>query len=128
MVKEFTCIVCPNGCTITAEAEARGDGTYAVRSVQGASCPRGTAYVEQELTDPRRTIATSVPVKGGELPLASVRLTAPIPKGEIFAAMEAMKRCVLTAPVEAGTVVISHLLGYEADVIVTKSVGEKGRG
>ena len=66
--------------------------------------------------------------KGGELPLASVRLTAPIPKGEIFAAMEAMKRCVLTAPVEAGTVVISHLLGYEADVIVTKSVGEKGRG
>ena len=41
--------------------------------------------------------------------------------------MEAMKRCVLTAPVEAGTVVISHLLGYEADVIVTKSVGEKGR-
>lgn len=66
--------------------------------------------------------------EGGELPLASVRLTAPIPKGEIFAAMEAMKRCVLTAPVEAGTVVISHLLGYEADVIVTKSVGEKGRG
>ena len=91
----------------------------------GAACPRGTAYVEQELTDPRRTIATSVPVKGGELPLASVRLTAPIPKGEIFEAMEAMKRCVLTAPVEAGTVVISHLLGYEADVIVTKSVGEK---
>ena len=127
MVKEVTCIVCPNGCTITAKAEARGDGTYAVRSVQGASCPRGTAYVEQELTDPRRTIATSVPVKGGELPLASVRLTAPIPKGEIFAALEAMKRCVLTAPVEAGTVVISHLLGYEADVIVTKSVGEKGR-
>ena len=81
MVKEFTCIVCPNGCTITAEAEARGDGTYAVRSVQGAACPRGTAYVEQELTDPRRTIATSVPVKGGELPLASVRLTAPHPQG-----------------------------------------------
>ena len=78
MVKEFTCIVCPNGCTITAEAEARGDGAYAVRSVQGAACPRGTAYVEQELTDPRRTIATSVPVKGGALPLASVRLTAPI--------------------------------------------------
>ena len=51
MVKEFTCIVCPNGCTITAEAEARGDGAYAVRSVQGAACPRGTAYVEQELTD-----------------------------------------------------------------------------
>ena len=128
MVKEFTCIVCPNGCTITAEAEARGDGAYAVRSVQGAACPRGAAYGEQELTAPPRATATSGPVQGRALPLASGRLTAPIPKGEIFAAMEAMKRCVLTAPVEAGTVVISHLLGYEADVIVTKSVGEKGRG
>ena len=125
MVKEFTCIVCPNGCSITAEAEPKEDGTYIVRSIQGAACPRGTAYVEQELTDPRRTISTSVLVKGGELPLASVRLTAPIPKGKIFAAMQEIKRHTLTAPVEAGTVVISHLLGYEADVIVTKSVGEK---
>ena len=125
MVKEFTCIVCPNGCSITAEAEPKEDGTYIVRSIRGAACPRGTAYVEQELTDPRRTISTSVLVKGGELPLASVRLTAPIPKGKIFAAMQEIKRHTLTAPVEAGTVVISHLLGYEADVIVTKSVGEK---
>ena len=125
MVKEFTCIVCPNGCSITAEAEPKEDGTYIVRSIRGAACPRGTAYVEQELTDPRRTISTSVLVKGGELPLASVRLTAPIPKGKIFDAMQEIKRHTLTAPVEAGTVVISHLLGYEADVIVTKSVGEK---
>ena len=125
MVKEFTCIVCPNGCSITAEAEPKEDGTYIVRSIRGAACPRGTAYVEQELTDPRRTISTSVLVKGGEPPLASVRLTAPIPKGKIFAAMQEIKRHTLTAPVEAGTVVISHLLGYEADVIVTKSVGEK---
>ena len=122
MVKEFTCIVCPNGCTITAEAEARGDGTYAVRSVQGAACPRGTAYVEQELTAPRRTIATSVPVKGGELPLASVRLSAPIPKKDIFRAMEEIRKVSRKAPVHIGDVVISHLLGTDADVIVTKNV------
>ena len=115
---------------VLLQQRRRPEGTAPMPSARsrGRPVPGGTAYVEQELTDPRRTIATSVPVKGGELPLASVRLTAPIPKGEIFAAMEAMKRCVLTAPVEAGTVVISHLLGYEADVIVTKSVGEKGRG
>ena len=122
MVKEFTCIVCPNGCTITAEAEARGDGTYAVRSVQGAACPRGTAYVEQELTDPRRTIATSVPVKGGELPLASVRLTAPIPKGMIFPVMQAIRQVELQAPVQAGTVVLRRVCGLDSDVVVTRTV------
>lgn len=127
MVKEFTCIICPNGCTLTAEVEPRGDGTYRVRSLEGAACPRGTAYGQQELTDPRRTIATSVRVEGGELPLASVRLTAPIPKGKIFAAMEEIRSCSLTAPVEAGTVVLSRLLGYDADVIVTKSVAKACR-
>ena len=123
MLREFTCIMCPLGCSLEV-TEENGQ----VLEVKGNTCPKGREYAVQEVTAPMRNIASSIRIEGGELPLASVRLTAPIPKGEIFAAMEAMKRCVLTAPVEAGTVVISHLLGYEADVIVTKSVGEKGRG
>ena len=82
MTRSFTCIICPNGCEITAEYE--GDTVYAV---QGAACPKGDAYVRQELTDPQRNIATSVLVEGGELPLASVRLSHPIPKKEIFRVM-----------------------------------------
>ena len=53
MTRSFTCIICPNGCEITAEYE--GDTVYAV---QGATCPKGDAYVRQELTDPQRNIAT----------------------------------------------------------------------
>ena len=34
MTRSFTCIICPNGCEITAEYE--GDTVYAVR---GATCP-----------------------------------------------------------------------------------------
>ena len=75
MLREMTCIVCPNGCDLEIQVE---DGK--VLSVKGALCRRGEAYAEQEITDPRRNIATSVLVDGGELPLASVRLTAPIPK------------------------------------------------
>ena len=83
MTREFTCIVCPNGCRITVEYEipaAAGSSAPVIRSISGNLCPRGIGYVTQELTDPRRTIATSVLVEGGELPLASVRLTAPIPR------------------------------------------------
>ena len=78
--------------------------------------------MEQELRDPQRNIATSVLVKGGILPLASVRLTGPIPKGRIFDAMAEIRKCTLTAPVQAGCVVIHNLLGYEVDVIVTKEI------
>ncbi len=122
MLKEFTCIICPNGCGISADIEIKEDGNSLIRSIDGALCPRGETYVRQELTDPQRNIATSVLVKGGILPLASVRLTEPIPKDRIFDAMEEIKRCSLTAPVKAGTVVVKHILGYDADVIVTKSV------
>ena len=120
MLREFTCIICPNGCEISAEIE---DGR--VISIEGSACPKGKDYVNQELTDPQRNIATSVLVRGGELPLASVRLTRAIPKGKIFAVMDQIKQIALEAPVEAGTVVIGNVLGLGSDVIVTKTVEKK---
>ncbi len=117
MMRTFTCIVCPNGCEI--EADITGQE---ITSISGASCPKGETYVKQELLDPRRNIATSVLVEGGVLPLASVRLTEPIPKKEIGRAMEAIKKIRVLAPVTAGTVVLSKILGFDSDVIVTKTV------
>ncbi len=120
MLREFTCIICPNGCEIEAEL----DGNQ-ILSIEGATCPKGEAYVRQELTNPQRNIATSVLVKGGVLPLASVRLTNPIPKDQIFAAMAEIRKVSVEAPVTAGTVVIKGILGYDSDVIITKSVEKK---
>ena len=117
MKRTFTCIVCPNGCEIEAEYE----GTE-VRSVTGNLCPKGKKCVTQELVDPRRTIATSVKVLGGSLPLASVRLTNAIPKDRIFDAMEAINRQTLTAPVRIGDIVIKNILGLDSDVIATRNI------
>lgn len=64
MLREYTCIICPNGCDIRAQIEEREDGTRRICSVEGAACPKGRAYVEQEVTAPQRNIATSVLVKG----------------------------------------------------------------
>lgn len=115
--REFTCIVCPNGCSITAEY----DGAEVI-SVSGNRCPRGAEYVRQEIVSPMRTVTTTVPVEGGELPLCSVRLTAPIPKSEIFNAVAEIRKQKLTAPTKVGQVVIHNILGYDSDLIVTKNV------
>ena len=117
MLREYTCIICPNGCDITADVE----GTQ-ILSLEGARCKRGKEYVHQELTDPQRNIASSVLVKGGRLPLASVRLTAPIPKEKIFPVMEVIRKITLEAPVGAGQVVVPDVLGLGCDVIATKHV------
>ena len=121
MLREFTCIVCPNGCDITADMES-GE----IRSVTGAACERGEAYVRQELTDPRRTIASSVAVRGGTLPLISVRLDAPVPKNRIFDVMEEIRKIQLTAPVRIGDIAIADVLGLGCNVVVTKNMEKAG--
>ena len=120
MKRSYTCILCPNGCTLEALVE---EGR--VQSVTGQLCPRGEAYVRQEVTDPRRTIASSVLVKGGELPVTSVRLTRAIPKDMIFPVMDEIRKVVLTAPVKAGTIVLHNVCGLDSDVMVTKNVAAK---
>ena len=117
MKRTFTCIVCPNGC----EMEAEYEGT-SVLSVTGNLCPKGKAYVTQELVDTRRTIASSVRVTGGILPLTSVRITNAIPKDRIFDVMAEINKQTLTAPVHIGDVVIHNVLGLGSDVIVTKHI------
>ena len=117
MKRTFTCIVCPNGCEIETEYE----GTQ-VFSVTGNLCPKGKTYVTQELVDPRRTIATSVRVLNGTMPLTSVRLTNAVPKDRIFDVMDEINRQTLTAPVRIGDVVIANVLGLGSDVIVTKNI------
>lgn len=117
MKRTFTCIVCPNGCEVEAEYEGAN-----VISITGNLCSKGKTYVTQELVDPRRTIATSVRILGGTLPLASVRLTKAIPKNRIFDVMNEINAQVLTAPVKIGDVVIKDVLGLDSDVIVAKNI------
>jgi len=117
MKKEYTCIICPNGCEVEAEIEG-----MTVLSIEGESCTRGRMYVEQELIDPQRNIATSVFVQKGNIPLVSVRLTNTIPKNRIFDVMNEIKKMKLTAPIVMNQVVIKNVLGLNSDVIATKHV------
>ncbi len=120
MTKLYTCILCPNGCDIGVETE---NGKFV--SADGNRCPKGLGYVKQELESPMRTIASSVLVKNGVLPLASVRTTSPIPKDRIFDVMAEIRKVVLTAPVEEGDKIIGNVCNLSSDIIVTKSVKRK---
>ena len=137
MRKTITCIICPNGCLLSADVSEPGTdapvtGTENPRSIDstvtGTGCPRvidsprGEAYFIQEITDPRRTLTSSVLVKGGELPLCSVRLTEPIPIARISDVMKEIRKMKVEAPLESGTVLIRDVLGLGSDVITTKTI------
>ena len=170
MRKTITCIICPNGCLLSADVSVPGTdasvtGTEFQRStdspgtgaefrrsingpvtgtecprvidspvtgagcsrvidspVTGAGCPRGEAYFIQEITDPRRTLTSSVLVTDGELPLCSVRLTDPVPIARIPDVMKEIRKMKVEAPLESGTVLIRDVLGLGSDVIATKTI------
>ena len=120
MLKKYTCIICPNGCEIEAEV-SEGE----IKSVSGFTCKRGEEYVRQEILAPKRTIASSVIVENGELPVTSVRITKAVPKELIPEVMKEIKKQKVTAPVTSGTVLISGICGTDSNLICTKTVKEK---
>ena len=117
MLKEFVCIMCPQGCSLEVEME---EGQ--VKEVRGNTCPKGEQYALQEALSPMRNIATSVLVDGGDLPLASVRLSAPIPQEDIFRAMEEILKAHVAAPVTIGPKAIENIQGTGSELVLTNHV------
>lgn len=115
--REFICVTCPVGCTISALVE--GDELI---EVQGQACRRGVAFVREELTSPRRTLTTTVRVDGGALPLAPVRSTAPLPKGIVLDVAARLRAVRVPAPVGAYQVIMVDALGSGVDIVATRAV------
>ncbi|MBQ2106570.1 MAG: DUF1667 domain-containing protein [Lachnospiraceae bacterium] len=120
MNRTLTCIICPNGCEL--EIAYEGDQ---ILSVTGNKCPKGAEYAEQEIKNPMRTIASSVKLTNGTMPLVSVRVNGPIPKAKIMDVMAVISETSVDAPVKIGDVVIADVLGLGVDVVATRNVGRR---
>jgi CxxC motif-containing protein len=116
--REIICIVCPTGCRI----RVRGANQQQL-TVGGNECKRGEEYALKEITDPRRTLITTVQIDHGSLRRLPVRTNREIPKESIFPCMEVINRTRVEAPVEIGQVIIPDILGTGADVVATRSMG-----
>lgn len=115
--REFVCISCPLGCNISVDMEDEE-----IKDITGNTCPRGADYVTKELTDPRRIVTSLVKVKGGDLPVVSVKTAADIPKGRIRDCIKEIKEIELSAPVHIGDVVAEDICGTGVDVVATANV------
>lgn len=120
MSREMICINCPMGCHLTVD-----DGDKSNIKVSGNTCPRGVTYAINEITAPKRMVTGSVVVRGGTIPMVSVKTREAIPKDLIFKSLELLKQVTLTAPVHIGDVVIANVCDCGIDFIATKNVDAK---
>jgi CxxC motif-containing protein len=115
--RQFICVTCPVGCTLDATLE---EGQLS--EVQGQACRRGKAFVEEELTAPRRMLTTTVRVRGGRLPLVPVRSRTPLPKEILLQVASELRSVVLEAPVREHQVVLPDTLHSGVDIITSREV------
>ena len=116
-LRELICIGCPMGCAMTVTVESG-----AVVSVDGNTCKRGGEYAHREVIAPTRMLTTTLPVSNGERPTVPVKTNGEVPKPMLLDCARALSTIKLSAPIRAGEVVVSNLLGPGIDVIAVKNI------
>ena len=111
----LTCIVCPRGCQMRVLLSDEG----AVESVEGNFCKRGVIYANDECTNPKRTVTSTVRCKSGEV--VSVKTDTTVPKGMMFEVMAEINRAVADDGVRIGDVIIENICGTGANVVATSN-------
>jgi CxxC motif-containing protein len=117
MKKDVTCIVCPLGCRIRVAYSED-----AIHSIKDYQCEKGKDYAVAEVFNPKRSLATTLTVINGELPLVSTKTSEPVPKQRMFDIMDALSDVMVVAPVKIEDVLIEKILGLDIDIVATKNV------
>ena len=115
--RELICIGCPMGCRMAVELDGEK-----ILSVSGYTCPRGKAYAEKEVTNPRRIVTSTVRVIGGAKERVSCKTAEDIPKDKTAEVMAEINSACVEAPVIIGEVLITNVAGTGVDVVATANV------
>jgi len=121
MLKEYTCIICPQGCDIEVIIDKK---TKNITNIIGNNCSKGEDYVMQELVNPQRTLQSSVLVLSGELPLVSVKTSGSVARDNLPQLMDLINSLSLTAPITIGDILYENMLGLNINLIATKNVNK----
>jgi len=93
-----------------------------VTGISGNTCKRGETYAQAELTNPVRSFTSTIKVKGGAVPLVSVKSAAHVPKGKLMECAVATRGVLAKAPIAIGDVMIPNVCGTGIDLIATTRV------
>lgn len=117
----YLCIGCPLGCRL----EVDDDELHHIVEVRGYDCKRGKEYAQQEHTDPRRMVTTSVVIQNGLWARLPVKTSVAVPKQLIQEVNRAIQQITVAAPIKLGDVLMHNVLDTGADVIATRDMPTK---
>lgn len=114
MKRDMICIICPRGCSLTADITESGV------KVSGNACPKGEEYAINECTNPVRTVTATVRVSNRYNTMASVKTVTPVAKDKMMDVMAVLRQTQIKAPVKIGDIILTDVCG--SDIVITKDV------
>jgi len=116
-MKELRCITCPIGCKLTVY-----ENNSPELDVVGNECEKGYDFAVVELTNPTRSLTTTVRTTLPGVAVLPVRTDGEIPKEKIREAMRALSGVVVSRELDCGDVVFEDLAGTGVRVIAASDV------
>jgi len=114
MTKNYTCISCPIGCSLTLSVNDE------IISVTGNKCSRGEIYAKEEYLSPKRIVtATCLSEKNIRIPVKSDK---PVNKELINDLLKSIYSLKLKTPVKTGEAIIDNYKNTGINIIVTRTI------
>jgi CxxC motif-containing protein len=123
-MKQITCINCPMGCRVSAEAKVdvnRSENHVEYR-FSGNQCKRGEEFAITELTSPVRSLTTTVRTVFPGIPVLPVRTRGEVPKGKITEIIRELSKVLITEKTGIGEIIIANVSGTGCDIIASSDI------
>jgi len=98
--------------------------------VTGNLCPRGEAYAQEEIRNPKRMVTATAAiileqgkVNAGFIRRVPVRTTVPCPREKIPSLLRDIYKLKVSLPVKTGDVLIANWKNEGFDIIATRRIG-----
>jgi len=89
--------------------------------VEGNKCEKGREFAYAEMSNPSRTLTTTVRTKFPGVPVLSVRTSEEIPRDKLMTAMRELSEIVIEEELGCGDTVVEDIAKTGVSVIVTSS-------
>ena len=112
-MKELTCIVCPNGCSLLVDDNL---------NVSGNLCPKGKQFALNEITDPKRVVTTTCKTNIEGIPVVSVKSDGEIRINDVKKVIEKINSITINKPMGINDVLIENVLNSGVNIIISSSI------
>lgn len=115
-MKELTCILCPNSCTLSIEKNEMG------WKISGNLCPRGKDFAIDEMEHPKRSITTTVKTIYKDIPRLPVKTDGEIPKEKILSLMGIIDNITVSKIMNCGDIILENILNSGVNLVATSNM------